>query len=135
MKTYKELNDLQTFEDRFEYLKNNKKVGYENFGYDRYMNQNFYRSKEWKQIRDYVITRDNGCDLGIKDRPIMGKILIHHIEPLTKDDIKSSTEKLLDPNNLICVSNETHQAIHYNNGEMLPPSKPTERKKNDTKLW
>ena len=135
MKSYKELNDLNSFEDRYDYLRSNQKVGEDTFGYDRYMNQNFYRSREWKQIRDYVITRDNGCDLGIQDRPIKGKILIHHINPIGKEDIKMSTDLLLDPNNLICVSNETHQAIHYGDRNLTAPSKPTERKPGDTKLW
>lgn len=135
MKTYNELMSLQTFEDRYEYLRSTQKVGEDTFGFDRYMNQQFYKSKEWKNIRDYVIVRDNGCDLAIVDRPINDKILIHHINPITKEDIMLSTDLLLDPDNLICVSYNTHQAIHYGSMDLLMPSVLVERTPGDTTLW
>ena len=133
--TYNELMSLQTFEDRYEYLRSTQKVGEDTFGFDRYMNQQFYKSKEWKNIRDYVIVRDNGCDLAIVDRPINDKILIHHINPITKEDIMLSTDLLLDPDNLICVSYNTHQAIHYGSMDLLMPSVLVERTPGDTTLW
>lgn len=135
MKSYNELMSLQTFEDRYEYLRSTQKVGEDTFGFDRYMNQQFYKSKEWKNIRDYVIVRDNGCDLAIVDRPINDKILIHHINPITKEDIMLSTDLLLDPDNLICVSYNTHQAIHYGSMDLLMPSVLVERTPGDTTLW
>lgn len=135
MKTYNELMSLQTFEDRYEYLRSTQKVGEDTFGSSRYLNQKFYKSAEWKQVRDKVIVRDNGCDLGIVDRPINGRILIHHIEPITEEDIVNFSDKLLDPDNLICVSNETHQAIHYGSMDLLPPSEIQERSPGDTILW
>lgn len=135
MKSYNELMSLQTFEDRYEYLRSTQKVGEDTFGSSRYLNQKFYKSAEWKQVRDKVIVRDNGCDLGIVDRPINGRILIHHIEPITEEDIVNFSDKLLDPDNLICVSNETHQAIHYGSMDLLPPSEIPERSPGDTILW
>lgn len=134
-RTYSELIQLPTFEERYNYLKLNGSVGDDTFGFDRYINQRFYRSAEWKKIRDYVIIRDNGCDLGIRDREIAGKIYIHHMNPLSKEDIELSTDNLLNPEYLICVSHETHNAIHY--GSNLKPNSNTviERKPNDTCLW
>lgn len=132
---YSELIRLPTFEERFRYLKLNGKVGKETFGFDRYFNQRFYRSTEWKQIRDYVIARDGGCDLAIADREIFGRILIHHMNPISLDDIKNSTEYLLNPDYLITTTKKTHDAIHFSNESILMSSVLTERKPNDTKLW
>ena len=133
-KSYKELVRLKTFLERFEYLKLDGIVGEETFGFNRYLNQDFYRSKDWKQIRKKVILRDNGCDLGIIDKPIRGYIYIHHINPITQDDIINKLGTLLDPDNLICVSKLTHDAIHYGDKELLP-SEPAIRKPFDTCPW
>lgn len=134
-KSYEELLELDSFEERFRYLKLNGSVGVDTFGYDRYMNQMFYKSAEWKRVRAYVISRDMGCDLGVSDRPINGKIYIHHINPIDRNDIVYSTEKLLDPNNLICVSFETHNAIHYGDESILKSNTIIERKPNDMCPW
>lgn len=135
MKTYRQLITLNTFEDRFEYLKLRGKVGEDTFGFDRYYNQKFYKSKEWKDIRNFVIARDNGCDLGVEDREIFGKILIHHMNPISLNDIRNSTDYLLNPEYLICVSKQTHDAIHYGDSSLLISSEPTIRKPDDTVLW
>ena len=134
IKTYSELIQLPTFEERFKYLQMNGFVGKETFGFDRYLNQNFYRSLEWKRVRDEVIIRDNGCDLGIEDRSIAGKILIHHMNPITDKDIVNVTDFLLNPEYLICVSHITHNAIHYGNEDLLIKD-PVVRTKNDTCPW
>lgn len=134
IKTYSELILLPTFEERFEYLKLNGAVGKDTFGYDRYLNQAFYTSYEWKKIRDQIIIRDNGCDLGIPGREIGRRIYIHHINPLRKDDIVSHSEYLRNPEFLICTSFETHNAIHYGDINLLPRD-PVERKPNDTCPW
>ena len=134
IKTYSELIQLPTFEERFQYLKLSGAVGKETFGFDRYLNQNFYRSAAWKRVRDQVIVRDNGCDLGIDDRIIHGKILIHHMNPINDRDILDLTDVLLNPEYLICVSHITHNAIHYSD-ESLLPSEPVVRFKNDTCPW
>lgn len=134
IKTYSELIQLPTFEERFQYLKLSGAVGKETFGFDRYLNQNFYRSAAWKRVRDQVIVRDNGCDLGIDDRIIHGKILIHHMNPINDRDILDLTDILLNPEYLICVSHLTHNAIHYSD-ESLLPSEPIVRFKNDTCPW
>lgn len=134
-KRYSELNQLKTFEERFDYLKLKGSVGQDTFGYDRYLNQEFYKSKEWRDLRNYIIARDGGCDLGIKDRPITGPIYIHHINPLAKEDILSSSDALLDPNNLICVSMSTHNAIHYSDDSILKRNEIVERKPNDMCPW
>ena len=135
MKTYSELISLRTFEDRFNYLKLNGQVGRETFGFDRIYNQKFYRSREWKDIRNYVITRDLGCDLGIKDREIQGRIMVHHMNPISLEDIQHSSDYLLNPEFLITVSPKTHAAIHYSDESILLPSMVIERKPGDTKLW
>ena len=135
MKTYSELISNQTFEDRFNYLRLNGKVGRETFGFDRIYNQRFYRSREWKDIRNYVITRDLGCDLGIKDREIQGRIMVHHMNPISLEDIQHSSDYLLNPEYLITVSPKTHDAIHYSDESILLPSMVIERKPGDTKLW
>lgn len=134
IKTYSELIQMPTFEERFQYLKLSGAVGKETFGFDRYLNQNFYRSAAWKRVRDQVIVRDNGCDLGIDDRIIYGKILIHHMNPINDRDILDLTDILLNPEYLICVSHLTHNAIHYSD-ESLLPREPIVRFKNDTCPW
>lgn len=134
-RTYQHLLTLPTFEERFRYLKLDGKVGQETFGFDRYFNQEFYRSTEWKQIRNWVIARDQGCDLAIFDRQIFGRIYVHHMNPISLDDIKDATDYLLNPDYLICVSKETHDAIHYGDGSLLTCSKPIERAPGDTRLW
>lgn len=135
MDSYGELMTLSTFEERFRYLQRHQKVGEESFGFDRYLNQNFYKSREWQNIRNYVIARDKGYDLGCEDRPIKGRIYVHHIIPLKKEDIELSTDILLDPNNLICVSHETHNAIHYGDDSILNKYYFEERCANDTSPW
>ena len=134
MRTYTELCQFDNFFDRFRYLKLGDRIGDETFGYDRYINQIFYRSKEWRQVRRDIIIRDNGCDLGIGDRLIGGTITIHHLNPITMDDIKRRDPKLFDPENLISVSDITHKAIHYGDENLLL-SEPITRKPNDTVPW
>ena len=134
IKRYSELITLHTFEERYEYLRLDGVVGKDTFGFDRYLNQNFYRSAEWKRIRDFVIVRDNGCDLGIEDRAIYGKILIHHMNPITDQDIIHGTDALLNPEFLICVTHDTHNAIHYGTAELLVKA-PIVRTKYDTCPW
>lgn len=134
-KRYSELQKLNTFEERFEYAKLDGQVGLDTFGFDRYMNQQFYRSKEWQDIRDKVIIRDNACDLGIPGREIRGRVYIHHLNPLTPEDIKESTDSLFDLDNLICVSQETHNAIHYGDDSILDKYKIIERTPKDTCPW
>lgn len=135
MRTYEELIKMRTYEERFRYLKLNGRVGEETFGFDRYLNQIFYRSQEWKKIRRDVIVRDGGCDLGLEDCPIFGRVLIHHMNPINVDDIRNRSDLLLNPRYLICVSKETHNAIHYGDESIFETIKPIERKPNDTKLW
>lgn len=135
IRTYSELIQLPTFEERFRYLSLDGKVGAETFGYDRYINQVFYqRSKEWRSIRDFVIIRDNGCDLGVEGYDIFGKIIVHHMNPISIEDIERESEFLLDPDYLICVTHNTHNAIHYGDESLIFKS-PIERTKNDTCPW
>ena len=134
IRTYSELITINTFEDRFKYLQLNGSVGSETFGFDRYLNQAFYRSQEWKRIRDEIIVRDYGCDLGIKGREIFGKIYIHHMNPVTPKDIVDATRFLLDPEYLICMTHSTHNAVHYGDESLLQKG-PVARKKNDTCPW
>lgn len=134
IRTYNELMLLPTFEERFEYLKLSGRVGEETFGFDRWLNQKFYRSAEWKRIRDQVILRDNGCDLGIEGREIYDKILIHHMNPITKQDILDRSDMLLNPMYLISVTKRTHDAIHYSDDSILMKD-PITRSKNDTCPW
>ena len=134
IRTYSELIQLPTFEERFRYLRLKGSVGKETFGFDRYLNQNFYRSSAWKRVRDQVIVRDNGCDLGIDDRIIYGKILIHHMNPINDEDILNMTDILLNPEYLICVTLDTHNAIHYGDEDLLI-KEPVVRFKNDTCPW
>lgn len=134
IRTYSELIKLPTFEERFDYLSLNGKVGDETYGFDRWINQKFYRSSEWKQIRNDVIIRDSGCDLGILGREIVDHIIIHHMNPISINDIQYVTEYLLNPEFLICTSHVTHQAIHYGDKRSLI-SEPVDRKPNDTCPW
>ena len=134
IKLYSELITRPTFEERFQYLKIDGSVGEETFGFDRYMNQKFYKSKEWKTIRDYVIIRDNGCDLGIENREIPGRILIHHMNPVTVKDIENMSDFLLNPQYLISTTHDTHNAIHYGDESLLIKN-PIERRANDTVPW
>ena len=134
IRTYSELITMPSFEERYRYLKLDGVVGEETFGFDRYLNQLFYRSKEWKTIRNLVITRDNGCDLGMDGHDIYGKILVHHMNPISKDDILGRSEYLLDPEFLISTIKNTHDAIHYGD-ESLLITEPIQRRKNDTCPW
>ena len=134
IRTYSELCMLNTFEERFEYLRLNGAVGKDTFGFDRYLNQQFYRSREWKRVRDQVIMRDNGCDLGVDGYEIRGRILIHHINPITVEDIHDLSDLLMNPEYLSCVTHRTHNAIHYGD-ESLIISAPIERTQNDTCPW
>lgn len=134
IKRYSELILLPTFEERYKYLQLNGIIGDETFGFDRYINQMFYRSQEWKQVRDYVIVRDNGCDLGVEGHEIRGKILIHHMNPIGIKDIQQVNKFLLDPEYLITTMLSTHNAIHYGD-ESLLVTDPIERSKNDTCPW
>lgn len=134
IKTYSELITLPTFEERFRYLNLNGVVGEETFGFDRYLNQLFYRSDEWRSLRDDIIIRDNGCDLGLEGYDIFGKIIIHHMNPITVKDIENRSEYLLNPEYLICVTHNTHNAIHYGDENLLLLA-PIERSKNDTCPW
>lgn len=133
-KSYSELIKLKTFKERYEYLRLRGKVCDETFGSSRYLNQAFYKSPEWKEIRSRVILRDNGCDLGMEGHEIQGKVYVHHINPITPEDVIKRTEKLFDLDNLISTSFETSQAIHYGNGSMLP-IEFKERFINDTCPW
>lgn len=134
-KSYSEMCSLGQFEERFKYLKLNGQVGMDTFGFDRYMNQGLYKSKEWRQLRSYIITRDNGCDLACQDRPIGGRIYIHHINPISQEDIKIGTDRLFDPENLVCVSQDVHNAIHYGDVSLIKKNDIIERFPNDTTPW
>lgn len=134
IRTYSDLCNYHTFEDRYDYLKIGGSVGASTFGFDRYINQSFYCSKEWKNVREFVIVRDNGCDLGILGYEIHVSLLVHHINPISADDIIHSEEIVLNPDFLITTTMQTHNAIHYGNKSLL--QKPyVSRSKNDTKLW
>jgi hypothetical protein len=134
VRTYYELRRLRTFEQRFDYLKLGGSVGRITFGFDRWINQRFYNSAEWQSIRREVILRDNGCDLGIPGYEIHTGLYIHHMNPISRDDIVRGDERVLDPNYLITVSFKTHNAIHFGDNSRLPRG-PIERKPGDTKLW
>lgn len=135
IRTYSELITFPTFEERFHYLKLDGKVGKETFGFDRYLNQIFYTSEEWRQIRNFVIVRDHGCDLGILDREIVGSIIVHHMNPIRKEDIIKRSKFLLDPDYLISTVKRTHDAIHYSDEGLLLLSAPIERTQFDTCPW
>lgn len=134
IRTYSELITLPTFEERYNYLRLGGKVGEETFGFDRYLNQTFYRSYEWHDIRNHVIIRDNGRDLAIDDREIYGRILVHHMNPIRMEDIVNRSKYLLDPEYLVCTTKITHDAIHYGDSSLLI-TEPIERSKNDTCPW
>ena len=135
-KRYSELIKLQTFEERYKYLKLNGRVGEDTFGSSRYLNQSFYSSNEWRRFRREIIIRDNGCDLGIEGREIPkgAKLFIHHINPISVDDLCENTDLLMDPENVICCSYNTHQAIHFGDESILSLD-IVERKPNDTIPW
>lgn len=130
-----DLKKLKTFEERFEYCQCNAPVGAETFGYDRWVNQNFYRSRQWRNIRDHVIVRDNGCDLAMPGYEIQGKIYIHHLNPITKEQIIDEDPDITDPRLMVCVSFETHQALHYGDISLVPEYVLNERLPGDTTLW
>lgn len=134
IRTYSELIKIPTFKDRFEYLRLDGKVGEETFGFDRYLNQIFYKSQEWKAARDFVIIRDQGCDLAMEGHEIFERILVHHMNPIRIEDIVNRSKYLLDPEYLICTIKNTHDAIHYGDGSLLITG-PIERTKNDTCPW
>jgi len=134
IKCYSELKTFSTFEERYNYLRLMGKVGQDTFGFDRIFNQMFYRSREWKNVRDIVIARDNGCDLGIEGREINERVLIHHMNPISLDDIRNNTDILLDPEFLITTIHSTHNAIHYGDENLLI-KKPVVRTKFDTCPW
>lgn len=133
-KSYLELITLGTYEERFEYLALNGVPGYETFGHSRWMNQSFYVSYQWRQMRQYVIARDLGLDLGFPGYEIHEKIVVHHIIPMTPEDIANNNPLILDPNNLITTTHDTHNAIHYGDKSLLVLP-PVERRSGDTKLW
>jgi hypothetical protein len=129
------LSRLPTFEEKFEYLKLDGQVAHSIFGGHRYLNQAFYQSDAWRKVRRQVILRDNGCDLGMEGREINSKLLVHHINPITPEDLIEGNPDILDPNNLVCVSENTHQMLHYGNAEGLEQWEPVVRKPNDTCPW
>ena len=134
IRTYSELRRFATIEERFRYLSLRGSVGEETFGFERWMNQAFYRSTEWRQIRNHVIVRDNGCDLGVEEFVIHDRIIIHHMNPMTVDDIREGNADILNPEFLISTSHRSHNAIHYGD-EGLLPQPFVERRPGDTKLW
>lgn len=134
IRTYSEMIRLSTFRERFRYLRLCGRVGQETFGFDRYLNQSFYKSDDWLSLRDYVIIRDEGCDLAISDREIHDRIIVHHMNPITKDDVINRTKFLLDPEYLVCTVKRTHDAIHYGD-ESLLLNDFVERRPGDTCPW
>lgn len=133
-RTFSELIQFSSFEERYRYLQLRGEVGFSTFGFDRYMNQQFYRSREWRQVRQFVINRDQGCDLAVEGYEIFDRIYIHHMNPMTVDDIKHGNEDILDPEFLISTTHNTHNAIHYGD-ESLLPQVFVPRSPGDTKLW
>ena len=134
IKTYSELITIPTFEERFEYLQLKGSVGKDTFGYDRHLNQVLYRSPEWKRLRNQIIIRDCGCDLACEGYDIHSKVLIHHLNPITVEDVLVRSRRVFDPDNLVCVSHNTHNAIHYGGVDLLVTG-PIIRTKNDTCPW
>lgn len=134
IKSYIELCRLKSFEDRYTYLRIGGRIGEQTFGFDRWLNQMLYNSTEWRHSRNNIIVRDNGCDLGIRDRKIFGRILIHHINIITVEDVKLKRDCVFDPDNLIATSLDTHNAIHYGDSSLLI-NLPKERTKGDTCPW
>ena len=135
MRNYKNLSELPTYEERLAYLRTPGKIGEDTFGWNRYTNQKFYNSAKWRHIRNQVITRDNGCDMGLKDHPITGKILIHHIEPIREEDLLRFSDKATNLDNLVCVSYDTHQMIHWSTDKVDDPYILKERTPGDTASW
>ena len=134
VRSYSELRKLETFEERFEYLKLGGGVGRSTFGFDRHINQKFYASREWHSVRDHVIVRDNGCDLGVYGHELHANLLIHHMNPMDVDDIIHNEDWILDPQYLITTCQRTHNDIHFG-ASLRPPKVVTERSRGDTKLW
>lgn len=134
VRTYSELQRLQNFAEKFEYLKLGGEVGRETFGSERFLNQRFYSSAEWKRIRDWVIARDLGCDLGDREYEIHARPIVHHMNPMIPEDIIHGDSSILDPEFLITTCHNTHNAIHYGDASLLPRA-PVERRPGDTKLW
>ena len=134
-KSYRELIQLKTLEERFEYLSHKNRIGDATFGSHRWLNQVLYSSWEWKQFRHEIIIRDNACDLAMPGYDIAGGIIIiHHINFLTVEDVLNRSRKIFDPNNVVCASERTHKAIHYGNKDLLPVM-PIERRPGDTLCW
>lgn len=134
IRSWSELNQIETFEDRYQYLRLQGDVGRSTFGFDRYVNQRFYRSREWMQARDFVIVRDQGCDLGVEGFEIHESLLIHHMNPMTLKEIQHGDPRIVDPEFLITTTHRTHNAIHYGDESQLP-GRVIERRPGDTKLW
>ena len=134
LRTYSELSRIESFEERYEYLRLGGTVGHTTFGFDRHLNQGLYHSREWKQVRQRVIYRDNGCDLGVEGYEIYSDLLVHHMNPLTSDDIIQSDDAMLNPDVLITTTNTTHNAIHYGDRSLLR-TPLVERELGDTRLW
>lgn len=132
---YSELITIDSFIERYRYVKDRKQVAEETFGFDRWLNQSFYRTPEWRRVRNQVIVRDNGCDLAWPTREIVGPVYVHHLIPLTPENVERRAGFLLDPEYLICVSHDTHNAIHYGDESMLMPETFVERSPGDTTLW
>lgn len=134
IRTYTELSRLESFEERFEYLRLSGAVGVPTFGFDRHLNQRFYTSNEWRKVRNIVTIRDNGCDLGIPGRDVQRGLLVHHMNPIAPEDLEDFNPDILDPEYLISVSHTTHNAIHFGSDRILV-AVPPERRPGDTKLW
>lgn len=134
IRSYSELRTWDTFDDRFDYLKLGGTVGHSTFGFDRYVNQQFYASLEWKRVRSFVIVRDNGCDLGVPGYEIQRELLVHHINPMVVADLHNEEDWIINPEYLITTTHTTHNAIHYGDKSLLPKT-VLERLPNDTKLW
>jgi len=133
-RSYSDLRNLQTFEERYHYLQMRAAIGVSTFGFDRYINQQFYTSTQWRQVRDRVIARDEGCDLGVDGHEIYDRIIIHHMNPMTVEAIEHGASSILDLEFLITTSHRTHNAIHFGDEKLLP--RPfVERRRGDTKLW
>lgn len=135
IKSYSEMLQFETFEERFEYLKLSGVVGKDTFGWSRYLNQAFYTSYPWRKLRNRIIIRDNGCDLVCEDRPIRHGVYLHHINPITEQDLLDRNDCIFDPENLVCVSYNTHQMIHYGSIEGIERIEPIIREPNDTCPW
>lgn len=134
IRTYSELMELDTFLERYEYLALRSVVGRATFGFDRWMNQQFYTSRQWRSLRDKIIVRDESCDLAVEGHEIHSRLIIHHMNPLTEDDVAHGTRNALDPEFLICTQHDTHNAIHFGDASLLPQTY-IPRSPGDTKLW